>query len=101
MLRDAVDVLVHHRVLNQLHALLDLHRVLLAHPDFAFERVPVAHAAPANLAVANCVHVGLTAVVLDPAVVGFLDGRRPTRSRFGAARSGIWRRRGILWRSWR
>jgi len=74
---------------------------LLAHLDFGFERVPVAQAALADLAIADGVDIVLTAVVLDLARVGLLDGLLATgrRVRRGAGRRGVRRRSWSLrWR---
>ncbi len=57
VLADAVDVFHDHRIGDELGALLDLRGVHLAHLDLGVGRVPVAHAAPADIAIAHCVHV--------------------------------------------
>ena len=76
ILPNAIDILRHHRILNQLDAGLHLLGILLAHADFALNGVPVAHAAPADLAVTDGVHVILAAVVLDLTVVLLRNHRR-------------------------
>ena len=70
VLADAVH-LGDHRVADHLGAGFHLLGIGLAHADFAFNRVPVAKAAAANLAVADGVHVVLAAVMLDLAGVGW------------------------------
>ncbi len=72
VLPDPVDVLIHERILNQLHAALDFHRVLLANLDLGLKRVPVADAAPADFAVANRIHIVFAAGMLHLAGVRLL-----------------------------
>ena len=76
VLPNTIDVLRDDRILNQLDAGLHLLGILLAHADLALNGVPVAHAAPADLAVANGVHVILAPVMLDLAVVLLRHHRR-------------------------
>src|SRR6202048_512209 len=64
VLADAVDVLGYHGVGDEFGALFDLRGVGFAHLDFAVGRVPVAHAAAADFAIADGVHV-LDAAGLD------------------------------------
>ena len=64
----AIDILVHDWVLHQLYAVFDLHRILLAHSDFGLERVPVAQAASADLAIANRIDIVFPTIVFHLAV---------------------------------
>ncbi len=85
VLSDAVDVLRDHRILHHLYARLDLLGVLLAHANLGLQRIPVAHATAADLAVADGIHVILAAVVFDLTVVRLLD-RRITLNGAGVGR---------------
>src|SRR5438270_5062623 len=53
VLANTIHVFSDHWVLHQLHAGLHLLGIFFAHADFTFERVPIAHAAAANFAVAD------------------------------------------------
>ncbi len=61
VLTDPVHILGHHRVCDELRALVDLRRVLVTHADLPVGRVPVAEPAPADVAVAHRIHVFNTA----------------------------------------
>ena len=52
VLPDAIDVFGDNRIGDEAGALLDLHGVTLAHLDFGVGRVPVAHSAAADIAIA-------------------------------------------------
>ena len=77
VLADAVDVFDDDRVGDQVGGLLDLHRVLLADADLRVDRVPVAHAASADVAGAYGVDV-VFAARLD------VRDRAPHRERGGS-----------------
>src|SRR5437764_333268 len=81
----------------QLHAGLDLLGVLLADGDLFLYRIPIAQAAPTDVAVADGVHIVLAAVVLELVIgllvgflIRFLVGRRRLRGpRLGLRGGGL------------
>src|SRR5581483_6232971 len=75
VLADTVHVLGDNWILHQLHAGLHLLRVGFAHRYLLLHAVPVAHAARAtHVTVADSVHVGFAARMLNFAVILLREG---------------------------
>ena len=95
VLADAVHVFGHHRIGDEPGALLDLGGVHPAHLDLGIVRVPVAHPAATNVAIAHGIHVvdgarlhaGPLATRLDYFVGIDGNGRDLATGRCGSGRS--------------
>ena len=61
---NSVYILVHDRIIHQLHTGFHLLGILLAHTNFLLNRIPVAETAVPDVAIANSIDVALAAVVL-------------------------------------
>ena len=96
VLPDSVHILIDHRVLNHLGAGFHHLGVFLAHTDLAFDRIPVSHAAAPDFTVADGIHVVLSAVVLNLAVVGLLHRLRRVLVSWRRSRGSILVSRGLI-----